>query len=711
MSYAATSLSRVEPTDDLEVAGQPEPGQSCSSGSADPKMTPDTETVRSGAGRLRAWMCAAGVTVAMMTVRSPSLLAPLILSVAALVAIVLAPDVRRSRLSVATLIPAGLVLSVVWALAWGLAGGAMGWDVWASRSAAIAAVALLLGATGTAASLRGGRVHPLAGDGVAVAFGGLLLGFFAWVLIRQPFAMWSRITGGGTDFLRHLRSIREIRDAGALHFGQVDYPQALHAWMAWLTSALGLPATPDSLWRAVAPASLCMLAVILLGLVSTAGRLTTSLQERRGSSLRSQSPTVAGAVAGGLTAVVFVQTAWFGVFLALGNIMNILVGVCLVALLALVGQLRQVGLLAGCLVGVGSVALTANAWQLLVPVVALGALPWALAPLRRRGTRAWGVVILLTGAVLTLNGLLIVRRLDSGGQASVVTVSGLFAPDWWWWVGLALALLSAGAAMRGGLLSWGLGAVGMLVGGAVVTTALFYLTHSTWDLMLYYPAKTLWTAIIVVIPLATSATVLIVMRVWGRGVDGSSLGRVAWRGGILVVSVVLAAGMFGRSVSGQGRLSSMADPSAATPTWAMAVEEAMEGVSVAPEAVQGAVVFGIVPDPEFAKRSPGYAGAVDYLAIEALEDVGVDSASRSPVKIALAKRDLDAICAYLRAYPRSLRVTGPDPAAGPDLLISSGCDPEIVQREEWVSLDIAPVWLTGTPWADLESTGTTQLGS
>jgi hypothetical protein len=167
---------------------------------------------------------------------------------------------------------------------------------------------------------------------------------------------------------------------------------------------------------------------------------------------------------------------------------------------------------------------------------------------------------------------------------------------------------------------------------------------------------------------------------------------------VLAVGLVIA-GVLGRAASGTMHLSSLEDPRDSTPTWAMAVEDAMSGVRVEESAKKGAVAFGIVPDAAFAQTHPGYVGIIDYLAMEALADVGVAEALRSPIKPALASRDLAAVCGYLRAFPNSLRVTGPELEAGPGMLVESGCSRDVVKPDQWVSLNFDPPWLVGTPWA------------
>ncbi len=194
-----------------------------------------------------------------------------------------------------------------------------------SRAGALAGAALFALAAGLVAHRRGGRVDLVGVDRPAAVGFAALVGFFTWLVLSQPLESWSRINSSGTDFLRHLGAIREVRESGMVLPGATGYPKVLHALGAWVTSATGVPTTAPELWRAIAPVGFLMLALMLLGIMSTAGRLTLLMTGRRG-------PAVLAASLGGL---VFVQTAWFSTFLAFGNVMNMVVGVCLIAVLSL----------------------------------------------------------------------------------------------------------------------------------------------------------------------------------------------------------------------------------------------------------------------------------------------------------------------------------------------------------------------------------------
>ena len=161
--------------------------------------------------------------------------------------------------------------------------------------------------------------------------------------------------------------IRQVRELGFIEPGAPSYPSGFHSVTAWLSSAMDVPGDADSLWRAVQP-----LAFLMLGLMLTAvGR-----RGNRATHLLLGAWTEAYC-AGAIAAAAFLQTAWFSTFLAFGNVMNMVVGACLLALL-LNGSARQArtALPRARQCARSVIAVTANAWQLLLPVVGLGALPW-----------------------------------------------------------------------------------------------------------------------------------------------------------------------------------------------------------------------------------------------------------------------------------------------------------------------------------------------
>jgi hypothetical protein len=644
--------------------------------------------------RIAVWFVVAISTGAVLLATSTPATALIIcVLLTALAATALVPGTGPERVSITALIPAGFAGLVAWALIWGLASGIAGLGGWSGRPGAVGGVAAFLAITGLVSHRRGGDVVPVGRDWPAAAVAASLMAFVVAVVVVQPFAWWSRINGAGTDFLRHLSAVRLTTDTGFLVPGEAGYPQALHALGAWLVVAVGLPTDAETLWRTVSLISFLMVAIVLLGIATMATKLVDAMLGVR----------AWGALAALLTALVFVQTAWLSSFLSMGNLMNMLVGVCLVSamLAALSPALRATP--ANSVISAVAISVTANAWQLLLPVTCAVALPSFVEFLRSRRTSpldwiAWG-----SGLILTVNGVMRLLNLEAGEQASVATVSGLFRPDWWWWVALALAVASIVWTYRIGLRAWSVAAA-LFVGSSIGVVALLLIwTGSTWDLMLYYPVKALWTCAALLIPLSVSAVIGLFAATWHMSTPWPALRTVA-RGASMLVLGLLVAGVVGRGASVAPHLVSIAEGRAGLPNWAMSVVDSMRGVPILERQEPGAMVFGLAPSAqEQQSQTIGFSGVVDYMGMEALTHLGVQGSSEVGVKEALVRRDMDELCRYLRVFPGSLRITGPSPATGPQRIIDAGCPEETVQLDAWIRLDIDPVWFERSPWEAVDS--------
>ena len=640
--------------------------------------------------RIVVWAGAVAVGAGLAAAGQPLGLAGVMLALSGCVAAAAAPGPSNRGFGLLGSLPAGFVVVCSWALTWGLLGGIVGIATLATRAGAILGAAVLVVLTGTIAWRRNGLVEVIGCDGPAAGGFVTLVAFFGSVVASQPFPVWSRINGLGTDFLRHLAFIRLTGERGLLVPGEPSYPKALSSLGAWLSAMLGIPSTADTLWRAIAPLTFLILALMLISVMSISTHLTDRL-------LGGTLPRVVAALIAG---IVFVQTAWFSTFLEFGNVMNMLVGVSLVAMLAQGLQVKSFGSTSGTLLAGAALAVTANAWQLLLPVVALGALPWFVQFLRRGRSHLGGWLVWVTSAALTANGVLGLRQIDGRGQTGVSTVSNLFRPDWWWWLALAASVLAVVVAFRRGLRSWAVVAMALMTGGVVLVAFLLLWTGSSWELMRYYPVKALWTATVVLVPLCVTGAVLTVVSVW-RAVSGrGSALRLATRGATALMIGVALVGVVGRGAAFPPHLLTIANGGVGLPNWSLAVIDSMQGVPIAEESEEGAIVLGVIPSTNVQGVVSGFVGMADYMAMESLSHLGIEGAEASPVKFDLIGRDMEQLCLYLKKYPASLRITGPNPAAGPDWLIDSGCPESVVKPANWLSLQFDPAWLERSSWED-----------
>lgn len=645
--------------------------------------------------RTKAWLPPAVLALSLLGSGQPLALAPACLSLAVLAAVAIVRPASRDRIGVVASVPAGFTALVAWSVLWGLVGGTLGAGGWSSRSGSVMGIALFMAGTWFASRHRGQSVVLVGRDvPAAVGFTSLAV-FFVSIIASMPLERWSRVSSTGTDFVRHLRMIQDVQAIGHLVPGEVVYPRALHALGAWMTRSMALEADIDTQWRSIAPLSLLMLALMLLAIMVVATRATDKVLGGRWW----------GPIAAAIAAGAFLQTAWFDVFLALGNLMNMIVGVALLGLLAFGAGPWRRGEMVGWFVAATTVVVAANAWQLLIPVAGLGSLPWVVDFLRNGRARVEGWVMWLGAASLTVHGL---GLRPTGGQgvgsvratSSWVSVSLLERPEWWWLVALAFAFIGAACLYRSGWRSWAASYVGMLAGGAAMVAGLMWLTESTWTLMLYYPVKALWTGMVVVVPIAAVGASYVVRMLWVGARKAPRTSRAGLRTAIAMGVVLVLAGVVGRGSAFPPHLAVLARGGPPAPNWSLAVIDAIkrDGVTAAVP-TEGSIVFGVVPGADGALASGSYAGSVDYQAMEAIAIAGLGGASSEQVKGAILRRDTGELCRYLRDHPNTTRISGPDSKAGPLWLLDSGCPVAVVRPEEWVSLVMRPEWMERTPWA------------
>ena len=328
--------------------------------------------------RTRIWGAAAAAAVLALLSGQELAIVAVGLALCLMIVAAIVPRSGPAEWGAIAALPSGFVVLCTWSLLWGLAGGTSGLAGWGSQGSAAGGILVLGVLTGHVAKRRGGSIVLVGRDLPALVGFTALMAFFGLVVASQPLALWSRLNSSGTDFLRHLGAVRAVREAGGLEPGQSGYPASLHALGAWLTAAQGTTTTADSLWRSIAPLGFLMLGLVLITVMVVARRATDI-------AIGGSWPGIAAAAIG---AIAFVQTAWFSTFLVFGNVMNMMVGVCLMALLVQGLLPRTFGSTSGTVVAASAISVTANAWQLLLPVVGLAAIPWLVGFLAR-GRRRW----------------------------------------------------------------------------------------------------------------------------------------------------------------------------------------------------------------------------------------------------------------------------------------------------------------------------------
>ncbi|MFQ6172853.1 hypothetical protein ACK8HX_14680 [Oryzobacter sp. R7] len=280
------------------------------------------------------------------------------------------------------------------------------------------------------------------------------------------------------DHTRHLVYVADTWAQGALSYSVESYPHGWHALLAagWAVTGAGLD--PDALVRLVRLMALASLLLSVL-LALAMAHLAHSVLDRLGTGAR-------GSVLGGLlVGAGCLLTFVLANYQALGYENSLLAAVVVAT------SLREVVLRAGSptsLVVTGAgVVVTAHAWQLLLPSVALAALwcGWRALAVREGAPRKVLVAVLALGVPVALPGVLAVVRavgLDHAAEA------GPDSPVPLPLVVLAVVLSVAVAAV----------ARDAVIACAAVATALPAATALALSAVLgvglleYYPSKLLW---------------------------------------------------------------------------------------------------------------------------------------------------------------------------------------------------------------------------
>ena len=670
----------------------------------------DRAMVRQGPGqpprRLVVLASVVGMCLVLAAIGGPWATGPLLLGLSVLVAVAMSPDAdRASRLTVAVCVPSSVAIVAV--LNFGVAklAAAAGVNPWSDRPRALLELGLLCAALALVAVRRGGRVDlglaPRTPWIAAVA----ALGLGLVIVTANPFEMWSRTTGWGTDFFRHVTLIQGKTYYGPSGFGAGEYPGVLHDLAAWVNVVSHVGASPRDVWTALFSVVWVLLVLLVWTVSAAAGGVCRELVRGAGWA----------AAASGIAAFVVFNTTWFAASLTHAHVMNLLCAVMLSSIVLLACHMSDssatvcgVYLLAVC-------ATVANAWTYVVPAAGGALVAFVLANWRTvfRAWTFWGAAVIC--GVLTLNPLVpyVVPALGLAGSssglleasqqavetASTAAVSGLSAPEWWWAI---CALAGIGALWRAGRISggrWTWTIWGSWIGSGVVLLWLYLGSRTVWSQPGYYPAKALWTCLILILPVGVAGAVGSAKWVVGWFSDRHSAPLVGWAiagGAVVLASLVWA----GRCASDGFNPVRLVRTDVLNIPFSLVAADELNRRSSELAAEQSGIIFGLVPDATVGQILSGFVGTADSIAMEGLTWTGVDSESWGKVKSAVASHDYLAICYWLKANPDANRISGPNGAAGADWLVKAGCPAEYVRSDRWLLLRFPGKWFAGTSVAD-----------
>ncbi len=578
-------------------------------------------------------------------------------------------------------------------------------SLWSSRIGALSVWAsLMLGAV-FAALHRGGKVALFRGDGAAVIALLSTCVAGAIVVVLKPFEVWSRAVNGSTDFGRHLIIMRNVAEDGA-----VDYPglpRSLHALVAVLWQAADGERYAVG-WQTLE--GIAWLIVVLMIAASVVAGVRCARMCGVNHSL------ALAALAAAIT-VSMILGGWVSAMFADGYMTSLISGLTLVALLSVVFDGDWSTGRQGLIAAGASMVVLANNWPLLIGVAAAVllvaiALLWKSPKLTFIAWTAISISCIVAAVPLwhlaAAYGFL---PNDTGSEVSAA-VSNLgssiggdaappsfWVPEWWWIVVLAGSVIPVLHGFRSRPPTMGLVITALLTSGMLTVVLVWFIGGMRWPDMGYYPFKTLWTVLVLFLPLGLAG--LLWSLVWLARVakrSTSSLLRLFTASVLASTAVLGAAACLGRITAstplawvqvGQG----LGTASLQIPVVTVAEESLVGSDADSPPQKEG-LPWGISPYAQL--NTVVDAGYLDLLTSEALEWINLRP--WPGLHANLFTRDADFVCESLIDRPKAVRIAGPSPASGIDWLEQAGCPRTIIQPDQWIRAEISDAWFEGLPW-------------
>ncbi len=638
--------------------------------------------------------------VLVVTSPGPWALPLMMLAVSAALATALVPPrskAQRDSTSVVALIPLSFViLLMVIALA-GMAAAWLDVDIWSTPTRGTYLWAILTAMPVGVSWKRGGSVRIVGNDQPAATLLAVTMLAGLVLVLTVPIQVLTRNVNGGTDFVRHLSGLlKPTIEVGQLSYASSGYPRGLHALVG-----SALPAFSDGSYQAgwIALEGIAWVLIVLsaTALAVAAGRVATAV------GLTSQWWRYAAAIA---TVVIFLQGAVIESFLFGGFVTSLLALLLVCAAVATTlsiqnarSQAYQLALLT---------AAMAQAWQLLVPVIAAPLVYLWLRALVTR-TDARRITGACVGAALvTLPPFIpLVRQFiptspgDQGGSLSLTEISaavasegsaGLAWPGGWWIIAAPLAFVAVISLWRRRafvqVTSW----LVMVLGAGTLVIGLWLLARDANSLP-YYVLKSLWSVLPILLPMTlVGATLLIVSVVRFPDRWPDPIARVS-RAVIVAILVIGAIAGFGGQWAGHPPTALRLADGLGAITYQLPALSALERGKVKLASEDTVIFWGLAPSLDPGILALRTAGLADLQAVESLPWLGIPVSW--PGGYSLSARNTEAICQYLRENPETVRITGPNPQSGAQWLLDSGCPKNVVRPADWQVIDIDESWFEG----------------
>jgi hypothetical protein len=609
--------------------------------------------------------------------------------------------------SLVGLLPAGALAAVFVASAASLVLSTIAPNVLSNRTGALVAWAIAVLVTAAFGIYRGQSIAAFRSDGPAGLLGLAVLAVGLGVALVQPFEQWSRLATAGSDFARHLVLMGQVVDDGGLNYATEAYPRGLHAWIAWTWTASGGESFASG-WQALESTMWLLVSLVALASALVGVRLLRMLGIRS-----------CGwhALAMAVFFLAFIQSAWVTAMFRIGFATSLLAGLVLATALASVTLNGGEWLRSTWSLGWISmfVAVLAQSWAVLMPtmmVLALVAL-FSIGRDWRANQSRWhvppGLVAVFALAALVAAPPLVAQfaSLSATDALAASGFSGLYAPQWWWYgaMGIALGLLVVLWRSGKGLLAGGIAS--LYASGALMVVYAAMAGPGPAGEMNYYAGKTLWTLSVLILPLSIVGLVAaLACSVQRLSLEKSSARRIVGYALVAGVVTLLVAGTMGRMSAGRSEALRALRGATGVVPYALPMMAELEArrIDGSAESLRGSIVWGIAPMRNTSELDTLLPGVADLLAHESTAWLDLTALGEGPLNDAMLNRNVALACDYLRANPDAVRITGPDPSAGAPWLIDGGCPAEVVRPDEWISIPITEEWKRNTRLELLDNT-------
>ncbi len=213
------------------------------------------------------------------------------------------------------------------------------------------------------------------------------LGLGLVIVTVNPLEMWSRTTGWGTDFFRHVTLIQGKTYYGPSDFGAGEYPGVLHDLAAWVNTACDVGASPRGVWTALFSVVWLLLILLVWTVSAAAGAICRAFGRDFGRW---------AAAASAIAAFVVFNTTWFAASLTHAHVMNLLCAVMLSSIVLLASHMSDVTATVCGVYLLAVLATVTNAWTYVAPAAGGALVAFVLANWRTvfRAWAFWGALVI-----------------------------------------------------------------------------------------------------------------------------------------------------------------------------------------------------------------------------------------------------------------------------------------------------------------------------